>query len=67
MQAVDGMKFFPGSPQVSVGVAVEAQGAEFFRLASLNTPCGIDGVINVQQPPVNPTCPNPQHLCPPGF
>ena len=66
VQAVDGMKFFPGSPQVSVGAAVEAQGAEFFRLASLNTPCGIDGVINVQQPPVNPTCPNPQHLCPPG-
>jgi hypothetical protein len=66
VQAVDGLKFFPGSPQVSVGAAVEEQGAEFFRLASLNEPCGIDGVINVQQPPVIPNCPSPQHLCPPG-
>ena len=66
VQTVDGMQFFPGSPQVSVGAAVEAHGAEFFRLASLNQPCAIDGVINVQQPPVDPNCPSPEHLCPPG-
>jgi len=65
LQAVDGMQFFPGSPQVSVGAAVEAHGAEFFRLASLTAPCAVDGVINVQQYPVNYNC-NPQHLCPPG-
>jgi hypothetical protein len=64
VQTVDGMKFFPGSPQVSVGAAVEAQGAEFFRLASLNQPCAVDGIINVQQPPVIPDC--AQQLCPPG-
>jgi hypothetical protein len=65
LQAVDGMQFFPGSPQVSVGAAVEAHGAEFFRLASLTAPCAVDGVINVQQYPVKPNC-NPQNLCPPG-
>ena len=65
LQAVDGMQFFPGSPQVSVGAAVEAHGAEFFRLASLTAPCAVDGVINVQQYPVIPNC-NPQNLCPPG-
>jgi hypothetical protein len=65
VQAVDGMKFFQSPPQVSVGAAVEAQGAEFFRLASLNEPCAVDGVVNVQQPPVIPNC-NPQNLCPPG-
>jgi DNA-binding beta-propeller fold protein YncE len=59
------MQFFPGSPQVSVGAAVEAHGAEFFRLASLTAPCAVDGVINVQQYPVIPNC-NPQNLCPPG-
>jgi hypothetical protein len=59
------MQFFPGSPQVSVGAAVEAHGAEFFRLASLTAPCGVDGVINVQQYPVIPNC-NAQNLCPPG-
>jgi hypothetical protein len=64
--AVDGMKFFPGQSHLSVGAAVEAQGAEFFRLASLNEPCAVDGIINVQQPPVIPNCPSPQHLCPPG-
>ncbi len=61
VQAVDGMKFFPGQSHLSVGAAVEAQGAEFFRLASLNEPCAVDGVVNVQQPPVS-NC----HLCPPG-
>jgi hypothetical protein len=65
VQAVDGMKFFPGQSHLSVGAAVEAQGAEFFRLASLNEPCAVDGVVNVQQPPVIPNC-NPQNLCPPG-
>jgi hypothetical protein len=63
--AVDGLKFFPGQSHLSVGAAVEAQGAEFFRLASLNEPCAVDGIINVQQPPVIPNC-NPQNLCPPG-
>jgi hypothetical protein len=64
VQSVDGMQFFPGSSQVSVGAAVEAHGAEFFRLASLNEPCGIDGVINVPQYPVMNCshCPD----CPPG-
>ena len=65
VKTVDGMKFFPGPLQLSVGAAVEAQGAEFFRLASLNEPCAVDGVVNVQQPPVIPNC-NPQNLCPPG-
>jgi hypothetical protein len=64
LQAVDGMQFFPGSPQVSVGAAVEAHGAEFFRLASLTAPCAVDGVINVQQFPVIPNC-GASH-CPPG-
>lgn len=64
LQAVDGMQFFPGSPQVSVGAAVEAHGAEFFRLASLTAPCAVDGVINVQQYPANPNC-GASH-CPPG-
>jgi hypothetical protein len=62
IQAVDGMKFFQSPPQVSVGAAVEQQGAEFFRLASLSKPCAVDGVVNVQQPPVSPNC----SLCPPG-
>jgi DNA-binding beta-propeller fold protein YncE len=66
IQAADGMHFFSGSPQVSVGAAVEARGAEFFRLASLNEPCAIDGIVNVPQLPAIPNCPNPQHLCPPG-
>jgi hypothetical protein len=63
-QHVDGMQFFPGSPQVSVGAAVERQGAEFFRLVSLTEPCGMDGVIQVPQYPVinNCNCPN----SPPG-
>jgi hypothetical protein len=65
VQKVDGMKFFPGQSHLNVGAAVEAQGAEFFRLASLNEPCAVDGIINVQQPPVIPNC-NPQNLCPPG-
>jgi len=64
VHSVDGMQFFPGPRQVSVGAAVEEQGAEFFRLASLNEPCGIDGIINVQQPPVIPNCCHTH--CPPG-
>jgi hypothetical protein len=64
VRAVDGMQFFPGSPQVSVGAAVEAHGAEFFRLASLTAPCAMDGVINVQQYLVIPNC-GASH-CPPG-
>jgi hypothetical protein len=64
VQHVDGMQFFPGSPQVSVGVAIERQGAEFFRLASLTEPCGMDGVIQVPQYPIINCagCPN----CAPG-
>jgi hypothetical protein len=64
VQHVDGMQFFPGSPQVSVGAAIERQGAEFFRLASLNEPCGMDGIIQVPQHPIMncDNCPN----CPPG-
>ena len=57
VKAVYGMQFFPGSPQVSVGAAVEALGTEFFRLASLNEPCGMDGIRNVQEKPVVPNCP----------
>ena len=64
VQHIDGMQFFPGSPQVSVGAAIERQGAEFFRLASLNEPCGVDGVIQVPQYPIIDCsgCPN----CAPG-
>jgi len=65
VQTVDGMQFFPGSPQVSVGAAVEAHGAEFFRLASLNQPCATDGVINVPQLPVISNCPSAPN-CSPG-
>lgn len=63
-QHVDGIQFFPGSPQVSVAAAVERQGGEFFRLASLSEPCGMDGVVQVRQYPVidNCNCPN----SPPG-
>jgi hypothetical protein len=61
---IDGMQFFPGSPQVSVGAAIEREGAEFFRLASLNEPCGADGVVQVPQYPIYncDNCPN----CAPG-
>ncbi len=61
---VDGMQFFPGSPQVSVGAAIEREGAEFFRLASLSEPCGADGVVQVPQYPILNCggCPN----CAPG-
>lgn len=64
VQKIDGMQFFPGSPQVSVGAAIERQGAEFFRLTSLTEPCGVGGVVNVPQRPVMncANCPN----CPPG-
>ena len=64
VQHIDGIQFFPGSPQLSVGAAIERQGAEFFRLASLNEPCGVDGFIRVRQHPVidNCNCPN----SPPG-
>ena len=64
VQHVDGMQFFPGSSQVSVGAAIERQGAEFFRLASLTEPCGMDGVIQVPQYPIINCggCPN----CAPG-
>ena len=64
VQHIDGIQFFPGSPQVSVGAAIERQGAEFFRLGSLGEPCGVDGPIRVPQHPVidNCNCPN----SPPG-
>jgi DNA-binding beta-propeller fold protein YncE len=64
VKSVYGMQFFPGSPQVSIGAAVEARGAEFFRLSSLNEPCSIDGVRNVPEEPVVANCPG--GLCPPG-
>jgi hypothetical protein len=56
VQHVDGMQFFPGSPQVSIGAAIEAQGAEFCRLASLTAPCGADGAIQIPQYPVMKNC-----------
>lgn len=61
---IDGLQFFPGSPQVSVGAAIERQGGEFFRLASLAEPCAADGVIQVPQYPIINCngCPN----CAPG-
>ena len=64
VQHIDGIQFVPGPPQLSVGAAIERQGAEFFRLASLNEPCGMDGFIRVPQHPVidNCNCPN----SPPG-
>ena len=64
VEHIDGMQFFPGSPQVSVGAAIERQGAEFFRLTSLTEPCGMDGVIQVPQHPILNCngCPN----CAPG-
>lgn len=64
VQSVFGLKFYPAS-QASVGAAVEAQGGDFFRLASLDA-CAIDGVVNVQQPPVvtPPACTPP--TCAPG-
>ena len=67
VQTVDGMQFFPGSPQVSVGAAVEAHGAEFFRLASLNQPCAIDGIVNVPQLPVISNCPFAPNCSPGSF
>jgi hypothetical protein len=64
VQHIDGIQFFPGPPQLSVGAAIERQGAEFVRLASLNEPCRADGPVRVRQHPVidNCNCPN----SPPG-
>jgi hypothetical protein len=64
VEKIDGMQFFSGSPQMSVGAAIERQGAEFFHLASLTEPCGMDGVIHVPQHPIMncANCPN----CAPG-
>ncbi|HZS18985.1 MAG TPA: hypothetical protein VFA51_13740, partial [Candidatus Udaeobacter sp.] len=64
VQKIDGMQFFPGSPQVSVGAAIERQGVEFFSLTSLTEPCSVGGVVNVPQKPVKncSDCPN----CAPG-
>ncbi len=65
-QKIDGIQFFPGSPQIGVlCAAVERQGAEFFRLASLNEPCGMDGIIQVRQYPVINNCNCPDS--PPGI
>jgi hypothetical protein len=64
VQHIDSIQFFPGSPQVSVGAAIERQGAEFFRLASLNEPCGMDSIIQVPQYPVINNCNCPDS--PPG-
>jgi hypothetical protein len=51
--SVFGMKSFPRRPRqtaetASIGAAVEAEGAEFFRLSDFNT-CAKDGIVNVQQ------------------
>jgi hypothetical protein len=54
VQSVLGIKLFPN--QASVGAAVYAQGGEFFHLVDLNT-CGIDGIVNVQQPPITSSAP----------
>jgi len=64
IQHIDGIQFFSGSPQVSVGAAIERQGAAFFRLASLNEPCGMSTVIQVPQYPVLNCCGCPN--CAPG-
>ena len=55
--SVDGMQLLPAPQGVSIGAAVEQQGAEFFNLSDVNT-CVLDGkhnVINVQQRPVQPS------------
>lgn len=53
IKSVFGIALFPDRPhqlsKVSVGVAVEAQGVEFFRIVDLNT-CVVDGAANVPQP-----------------
>jgi hypothetical protein len=64
VQHIDGIQFFPGSPQVSIGAAIERQGAEFFRVSSLGEPCGVDGPIRVPQHPVIDNCNCPDS--PPG-
>src|SRR5208282_1089412 len=54
--SVDGIEFLPAPQGVSVGAAVEQQGAEFFNLSDVKT-CAIDGnrnIINVPQRPVQP-------------
>ncbi len=68
--SVDGMQFLPAPQGVSVGAAVEQQGAEFFNLSDVKT-CAIDGkrnIINVQQRPVQPpmSCTAQGGLCYPG-
>ena len=72
--SVQGIQFFADPPrqgrtmQRSVGAAVEQNGAEFFRLNDLNR-CEIDGIQNVQQPPVEPPPPcggKDQPNCAPG-
>jgi hypothetical protein len=68
--SVDGMQFLSAPQGVSVGAAVEQQGAEFFNLSDVET-CAIDGarnIINVQQRPVQPpmSCTAQGGLCYPG-
>lgn len=52
---VFGLQIFPEAllqfRKVSIGAAVEANGAEFFRAVDLNT-CVMDGDVNVQQFPI---------------
>ena len=68
--SVQGMQFLPAPQGVSVGAAVEHQGAEFFSLSDLST-CAIDGkddVVNVPQPPAQSpsVCGDLRGNCAPG-
>jgi len=68
--SVQGMQFLPAPDGVSVGAAVEYQGAEFFNLSDLSS-CAIEGknnVVNVPQPPAQSpsTCSNLGGNCSPG-
>jgi hypothetical protein len=68
--SVQGMQFLPAPNGVSVGAAVEHQGAEFFSLSDLKT-CAIggkDNVVNVPQPPQQfpSVCSNLGGNCAPG-
>jgi hypothetical protein len=60
ISSVKGLQIFPNSvfqlENVSVGAAVEEQGAEFFRALDLNT-CVMGPVVNVPQLPVEAASP----------
>jgi hypothetical protein len=68
--SVQGMQLLPAPDGVSVGAAVEHQGAEFFSLSDLSS-CAIDGkhnLVNVPQPPAQSSsvCSNLGGNCSPG-